>query len=136
MNKILIILLLSPLFCIAQIPKEPVIDSARQARQDSVYAARQAIKAYADSLKLDSINYVRFQKDSLHNLKQDSIIAAHKSKADTGSNFPQIPVVPTDSRLLIIDIEYTVNSAHVVCDNCFVTVISNGIEIHYEKPKE
>ncbi len=158
MKTSIFILLLLPVFCFSQ-TKDLVIDSAQQARKDSLYAVRQAelsairqqrldsiadAKAYADSVKADSIAFVRFQKDSIHNKTQDSIRNAHllgfKHDSVPAPVYPVTQVIPIDSidssQAIILNVTYAGDSIHVECVNCYIITKQDQLEIHYEKPKQ
>ncbi len=138
MNKLLIILLLSPLFCIAQIPKDLPIDSAKHIK---------------DSLKMDSLIALRISnknlKDSLHRdtllkvaaLKADSIRQAHGLYyngvvLDTVPDPNKVLIAGEQSGLLILNVSYEGNVIHIECDNCYAVSNRYNLEIHFEKKKE
>ncbi len=146
MKAITFILLLSPLFCIAQIPKDLPIDSAKYIK---------------DSLKMDSLIELRagrkYIKDSLHKdsllkvaaLKADSIRKARgfSSGDSTGSvlyyngitldSFP----APNDvlitgeqgTGLMILNVSYQGSVIHIECEHCYGITKDNILEIHFEK---
>ena len=88
--------------------------------------------AQVDSIrqvKADSIQYLK----NLKQTKFDSLLQIKTARQNFRDSIAQFPKDSLGAGMLIVHIKFDKGSANVECKHCYISVINNAVEIHYEK---